>query len=464
LIILKAIVLSLLVSILIFQISCVPENEILSTNPNYQLIFSKDTVSFDTVFTTLGSVSKRLIVHNPHPNAVEIENVYIGKGTDSQYDITVSGKNQKVVENQVIMGNDSLLVLVTVSIDPNEVSLPFVVRDSIVFVTNGNQQDVKLQSWGQNAHFLGDSILACDAQWKPDKPYYLYGSILVDSLCTLTIDKGVQIYAAFNSFVFIKGTLLANGDSQERILFRNERLEERYENIPGQWGGIFFLEGSKNNIIEYTDIRNVQYGLRVGTPDKDTIPDLIIRNTRIENTSVGGILTYSSDLMAVNTLVNTSTGYNVANFAGGNYIYQHCTFANYPISFFQESPSVIFTDNVVLENDEIITEAINLHLYNTIVWGNLSEEIYIDTSGGSEFILRSYNSILKSSLDIFEGSGNYLSTDTEFMQFQDYNNYDYTPDSLSPAIDNARKTGLSIDLFGFERDSLPDIGAIEFLK
>jgi hypothetical protein len=204
--------------------------------------------------------------------------------------------------------------------------------------------------------------------------------------------------------------------------------------------------------------------VRVGTPDKDTIPDLVIRNSRIENTSIGGIVAYSSDVMAVNTLVNTSIGFNVGNFAGGNYIYQYCTFANYPLSFFQESPSVIFTDNVTLVNDEIITEAIQLHLYNTIIWGNLMEEIYIDTSGGSEFNLNSYNSIFKTSLNIFEGSGNHISTDTEFMQFEDYGNYNYTPDSLSPAIDNAKQTNVKIDLFGYERDSLPDIGAIEYLK
>jgi hypothetical protein len=49
------------------------------------------------------------------------------------------------------------------------------------------------------------------------------------------------------------------------------------------------------------------------------------------------------------------------------------------------------------------------------------------------------------------------------MQFLDVENYDYTPDSLSPAIDNAIGSGISIDLFDHQRDSLPDIGAIEYL-
>ena len=73
------------------------------------------------------------------------------------------------------------------------------------------------------------------------------------------------------------------------------------------------------------------------------------------------------------------------------------------------------------------------------------------------------NSILKTSLNIFEGDGTLLSTETDFMQFKDPNNYDYTPDSLSPAIDNALGSEMGIDLFGSQRDSLPDIGAIEYL-
>ena len=49
------------------------------------------------------------------------------------------------------------------------------------------------------------------------------------------------------------------------------------------------------------------------------------------------------------------------------------------------------------------------------------------------------------------------------MQFVDVDQYNYTPDSLSPAVDNAIGSEMLIDLFENQRDTLPDIGAIEYL-
>ena len=457
---------SLIILLILFatlQFSCSPEEEVISDNPEYFLSFSSDTISFDTVFTSRGSVSKRLTVRNPNPNALNIDKIYLGNGQGSSYRITVSGKEANWVENQYILGNDSLLLLVTVNIDPSDESLPFIVRDSVVFETNGNIQDVKLQSWGQNAHFIGDVILSCASYWEADLPYFLYGSILVDSLCTLTIEKGVRVYSSFDTFIFIKGTLQVIGDPQDRVLFRNERLEPQYDNLPGQWGGIFFLEGSKNNYIEYADIRNMQYGIRLGTPDKDTIPDLVLKQVRIENSAIGGIVAYTSDLLAENTLVNTSAGYIAGNFAGGNYTYNHCTLANYPVNFFAGQAVLVLTDFVDLEDGSRITDRLVLNLMNSIAWGYHKEEIILDIGHSDNSEIISGNSILKSSLNIFEGDGNFLSTENNFMRFKDVDNFDYTPDSLSPAVDNAKGSMVPRDLFGYQRDSLPDIGAIEYI-
>jgi hypothetical protein len=452
-----------LILFIIIQFSCTTDDEVISDNPDFQLSFSTDTVSFDTVFTTLGSITKRFMVRNPNPNALIIEKIFVGDGPESPYAITVAGNETDIVENKHILGNDSLLVLVSVTIDPSDNTMPFVVRDSIVFITNGNHQDVKLQSWGQNAHFIGDSILSCDTKWVSDKPYFLHGSILVDSLCELTIEKGVRVFSSFNTFIFIKGSLIVNGEQSERVLFRNERLEQKYENIPGQWGGIIYLEGSKNNYIEYADIRNMQYGVRLGSPDNDTIPDLILKHVRIENSAIGGITAFTSDLLAENTLINTSAGYVVGNFAGGNYTYNHCTMANYPINYFSAQAALVITDNIDLEDGSSITEPLSVNLLNSIVWGYLDEEIALDSNLEDELKVYSRNSIFKTSLDIFEGDGNFLNTETDFMQFNNVVQYDYTPDSLSPAIDNAMESNALIDLFGQQRDSLPDIGAIEYI-
>ena len=43
--------------------------EQLSTDPSLKLTFSKDTVCFDTVFTTIGTSTLRLMVYNKNANA-----------------------------------------------------------------------------------------------------------------------------------------------------------------------------------------------------------------------------------------------------------------------------------------------------------------------------------------------------------------------------------------------------------
>ena len=46
-----------------------------STNPDLRLDFSTDTLSFDTVFTTIGSATKHFKVYNPHNENLRIESV-----------------------------------------------------------------------------------------------------------------------------------------------------------------------------------------------------------------------------------------------------------------------------------------------------------------------------------------------------------------------------------------------------
>ena len=49
-------------------ISC--QEDILSDDPTLRLTFSHDSLLFDTVFTKMGSSTKRMMVYNPHNNAI----------------------------------------------------------------------------------------------------------------------------------------------------------------------------------------------------------------------------------------------------------------------------------------------------------------------------------------------------------------------------------------------------------
>ena len=225
------------------MVNCTPQEEEITFDPEAILTFSTDTVFFDTLFTDTVSFTKRFRVFNPQENAVNIASISLANGGNSSYDLYVNGIKGKQFPDQVVLGKDSLLILVEVTIPSRNEDLPFLVEDSIIFVTNENIQDVNLVSWGQDAHFFRqDAIITCNTVWTADKPYVLYGSVLVDSLCKLTIEEGVKIYINKGASIFIRGTLQVQGSPELIVQFTNVRLD--IENAPGQWVGLVFLEGS----------------------------------------------------------------------------------------------------------------------------------------------------------------------------------------------------------------------------
>jgi hypothetical protein len=447
------------VGITIFN--CKPEEEIIDFEFNNGLEFSTDTILFDTVFTGIGSATKRLKVFNPSQNALIINSIELGAGKSSSYRILVNGTEPYSSEDLLILGKDSMLILVEVFINPQDEDSPFLVNDSIIFETNGIMQDIKLIAWGQNANYVGDEILDCNSNWTNDRPYVIYSSILVDTLCELTIDKGTRIYASKEAFLYVKGTLIAEGTPEERIIFRNDRLDFQYENTSGQWGGLVFLEGSHENKINFTTIRNAVFGVRLGSPDKDTIPDVILKNCIIENMSNSGILTFTSDLLAENTLVNNCIQFNCGNIAGGNYAYKHCTFANYGFTIIRQTPSFYITDYIDLDDNSSIEEDVFLQIQNTIIDGNLEDELLFDFRNGENSVVALNNNIFKSTSSKLDTLGNMLNVDPEFVDPAIYN---YRLDTLSPAKDSGASLGIKFDLDGNNRDELPDMGAYERIE
>ena len=81
-------------------------------------------------------------------------------GKSSEYSIVVNGQ-EGTVTDQVLFGNDSLMVLVEVDINPQNENLPYLVKDSIVVEWGKYYADVKLVAYGQDANFINSRII-CD--------------------------------------------------------------------------------------------------------------------------------------------------------------------------------------------------------------------------------------------------------------------------------------------------------------
>ena len=48
---------------------------------------------------------------------------------------------------------------------------------------------------------------------------------------------------------------------ENEVIFEGDRLEPSFEDIPGQWGAIWLLNGSIENEFNYTTIKNSSIGI-----------------------------------------------------------------------------------------------------------------------------------------------------------------------------------------------------------
>lgn len=443
-------------------LSCTPNDEVISTDPGIEISFSADTVKFDTILTEVQSITRRVRLFNPSENAIMIDRLSLATA-NSPFLLTVNGERDDSFQDIPLLGGDSLLVLVEATIDQRDESNPYIVKDSIIIDYNTRSKDIKIIAWGQDANFLDATIIEENTTWTAGKPYVITDIVLVDSLVNLSLAPGTVVLFEPQAGLYIQGSVTAIGTAALPITFSNTRFDEDFADAPGQWDGIYILEGSSGNRVQHAVVRNGTYGFRVGSPDDDFEFDLIVENTIIQNMSVAGILAFTSDISAKNTLIHNCGSYLVRNVAGGNYQYEHCTFTNFPSTLFREDASVQFADFYPIDNDEILVSPLSVKVENSIIWGSERDELELGDEGGLVVSFNLTNNILKSTNAAFDVNGNILSQESNFPGFVAELSRDYRLDSLANARDSGLPSDVLIDLLGNERDSLPDIGAYEWV-
>ncbi|MFZ6051244.1 hypothetical protein [Halocola ammonii] len=354
------------------------------TDSSAKLAFSTDTVLFDTVFTSVGSVTKTLKVYNNNDDRIKISSIQLAQGSDSPYRINVDGISADFHEDVEIAANDSMFIFVEVTIDPTKVDLPFVVEEDILFNTNGNDQKVNLAAWGQNAYFYGSSnaltVLPDGEVWNADKPHVIYGVVAVDSANTLTINAGTQVHVHANSGLYVyKGSLNVNGEFGNEVVFQGDRLEPLYSDEPGQWGfssggqtigGIYLFQNTASS-VNYAIIENGIIGLHVDTVGSATENALTLTNTKIRNMSAIGLFAKRSRISGYNNLI-TNCGQACGAFTlGGEYKMDYCTFANYWPFDSRQDPTFVMSNFFTDANDNLqVKQFTETRFRNCIMYGS----------------------------------------------------------------------------------------------
>ena len=467
----------LLFFILLSIFAC--RKDTLITDTSAKLGLSEDTLLFDTVFTSVGSVTQQMKIYNRQKGKLNISSIRLGKGNGSYFRLNVDGQPGKSFSNIEIPAGDSLFIFVEVTIDPNNQNTPLIVTDSIIFVTNSNIQQVQLVAWGQDAHYIVANTFSknvphysiiCSNKtitWTNDKPYVIYGYGVIDSAGILKIDAGVKIYFHKNAglWVYKEGSIQVNGTKESPVIFQGDRLEYAYAELPGQWDRIWLNEGSKNNVFNYAIIKNGFIGIQAETISQQGSNYLIINNSIIRNMTGIGLFTRFYKVRSTNTVIANCGNYDVALTLGGSYHFRHCTFANFWNMSNRQTP-LMYINNYSESQTLPLDSA---YFGNCILYGNLAKEVEFDGKPGT-FNYTFDHSILKLDAAINMVPPHFIQCAQNDPAFADPNIQNYELTTYSPALDQGdisisnANPPILYDFKGNPRKNgvAPDLGAYEF--
>ena len=482
------------------------------------LQFSKDTVYLDTVFTNIGSSTYNLKVYNRSNSDIVIPSVNLSLGEGSSYRLNVDGVSGKTFENVEILAKDSLYIFIETTIDISTFanSGTFLYTDQIEFNSTSNVQKVELVTLVQDAVFIypnrdnttkvietltlniGGELVETDIQGRellPEeltftntKPYVIYGFAAVPNGETATVNPGARLHFHNNSGLLVTegASIKINGEfSTDQDLLENEvilegdRLEPNFSEIPGQWTAIWLLDGSINNSINYTTIKNATVGiLSDGNPDEAS-NKLKVNNTQIYNSSAFGVLGRNTSIAGENLVINNSGQSSFAGTLGGKYNFTHCTIANYWNNSFRQFPSVLLNNFIVdADNNAILSDLTEANFNNCIIYGNDNPEILLDEIEDAAVV---FNFKFTNCLIRFEDNGNnftganYDFNDTTHYESVIFNKNPDFKDAFinqliigdNSAANNQGNTMFSsqvpFDILNINRTTLPDLGAYQHI-
>ena len=483
----------ILLSIITLAVSC-RKTQTFSDNSSKKIELSADTITFDTVFTCVGSSTRVLMVYNNNSENLKIGSIRLEGGSSSPYSVNVDGVSGTSFNDVEIYGNDSLYVFIKVTINPTDENNPFFVEDRLIFNTNGNETTAHLTAYGQNAHYIigkdpvyktigentyrfdncyavTDSVNK-DVHWTADKPYVIYNTAFIDSEGTLTIEAGTRVYlhGGAGLWAWSKGQLVVEGTADNPVVFQGDRLEPFYQDEPGQWDRIWLMEAREGHghSINHAIIKNGFIGLQLQRMLTDNMAQTDIINTIIENHTGMGIYANCYTVNAWNVVVGNCGNYCVALTGGGNYLFRHGTIANYWTGSVRQTPALYF-DNYYNNPVDGLTYAewFNCEIDNSIIDGlrpdEFSTEFYKESS---DTTYRFNYCLLKTKRphdnDMYDSC--LFNKDTKFMNAKEL---DFHLDTLSPAIGIANPDyaigNLRFDLDGVDRGDAPDAGAYQYI-
>ncbi len=452
-------------SVLIF-FSC--KKDSFTTSPDASLYTNVDTLSFDTVFTTVGSVTQSFKIFNNNNEKLRLSQVKLSGGNSSPFKMNVDGASTAEADNIEINANDSIYVFVQVNAQTSDSTLPFILNDSIQITYNGNKKFVQLQAYGQNAVFLKNKKLTGNVAWDNKLPYVIIGRIQIDTNATLHISPGTKIFLHADAPFLVDGTLRSTGTKDEPVIFSGDRLDAAYKDLPASWPGIFFRNTSENNSLNHTIIKNAYQGIIAQNLSTTAEPKVTLSQCILDNIYAAGILGINTNIYADNCLISNCSS-NLQLQAGGDYRFINCTIVSYNTIYIIHKNPVLQLSNAITQNGSVFTAPLNAFFQNCIFWGNggtVDDEISIDKQGTDAFAV-SFDHVLYKAKNEISNATFISSIKNENPMFDSINisknifDFHFNNNPTSPAVNAGTVTPFLYDLDDKKRDAKPDIGCYE---
>nr|WP_288833491.1 hypothetical protein [uncultured Flavobacterium sp.] len=475
-----------------------------STVPsNGKLVFSRDTVFLDTVFSTISSSTYLLKVYNHSKNDINIPTIKFGKGLNSKYRMTVDGmqgEDNKIFNNVTLLSKDSLYVFIETTPNSSDANpVDFLYTDNIEFDSGTNLQKVALLTLVKDAVFLypkrfndgttetvtfdntklngfyldeNDATNGNELHFTNQKAYVIYGYATVPEGKKVIFDAGARVYFHANSGLIVpqsatlecNGTVSTTNKQENEIIFEGDRLEADYANIPGQWATIWLRDGSTAHKINHLIIKNASIGLRIDNQDQTTVS---IKNSQIYNSSNYGILAQNAKIEGENIVINTAGKAALACTYGGNYLFTHCTFNN---NWNNAQQFALTINNFKTGANPEAKDLTKATFNNCIIYGAYSSEFNLDKNNAASFEYQFNNCLLKSDASSSNPLYNFLGDATHYKniilnqnpRFFDIAKNKLNIDNTSAAFAKGNPAYLiPLDINGKTRTLPPDLGAYQ---
>ncbi len=461
----------LLFFILTIILNACADESIFSGSTSLQI--SKDTILFDTIFTRPSgstypiSVTKILSIKNPE-NAWVKANFKLGGGKNSPYKFNIDGIAGPEIKDLEIGPNDSVFMFVQCALEANNTLNPALVLDSVLATVGQSSSKLILAAYGWDAHYYQDSVIPNNTVWNDTKkPYVIIGNILVPQYSNFTINAGVQVFTSAPqptryTGILVQGNVNVLGNESNRVSFRGDKPVFSTTLLPNQWGGFYFLPGGIGK-FKFADITNAIIGIRVDSLSNGNNPCIQLDQCKIQYCGQACIIGVTSNISATNCLFADAGTYTFLAFLGGQYSFNHCTFAEYSGYTSRQQGHFALTNTQRNENGVLLnSKPLSASVKNCIIDGPNFDEVYLDKVQNTTFEVIAESNIIKyrNTDKFFNSTLNFINKKPKFIKYETGN---YGLDSTSDAIGKAQNSNppVLIDINGKLRKSIPDLGAYE---